>query len=626
MAEPASYRYDVFISYHPRDGDWVWDWLLPRLEQAGLRVCIDQKCFQPGAPVATEIERAVNESRRTLAVMTPAWVESQWDQFEALLIHQKDAAARIRRLIPLLLKPCYPPDRIRLLQWVDFTDAGRQEEQLSRVIDDIKGVSALPELRRDVFPEPKQRRWELRWFAVAGIAAVLTLVVLVGWIWWQNRKPTRMPDGGFNIAVAPLSMLSESGRPLSIKEGAAWANQIADFLDTKTNSLESGVPLVVRTWGPQRLAFPRFNEKGADEAAQRLNATVLIYGKLKKTGPQQWQLEPKLHFSESAVKELAPELQGDYAFGRPIPFFDDSSGKGDVNQALQRRLEALAPLFLGIQQYGHGDSASYEKAVTYFEKASASSWGQSQNEGQEILFIFLGSGYTKYASWAVSRDEKLYIELLHKAESAFQRAIQIDPEYARAYNGLGYTQMGLAAPPVFVPSLDKVCNLVGFDSAYQSHQRAMQAENQPTVVDMVRFDAELGMARVRLKQAIECGDPEPLKSAKDHFHAAINIIKNNEFIEQDRKFNAIIAYGEFGRLYLYVAQYALYDPNFTDKSVTSLIDESMLYLEQAISLGEKSSSEEIVRYLESVRKLWAYGKCVRERDASLDAFKECNQQ
>lgn len=80
MVEPTSYRYDVFISYHPRDGEWVWDWLLPRLEQAGLRVCIDQNCFQPGAPVATEIEQAVSESRRTLAVMTPAWVESQWDQ------------------------------------------------------------------------------------------------------------------------------------------------------------------------------------------------------------------------------------------------------------------------------------------------------------------------------------------------------------------------------------------------------------------------------------------------------------------------------------------------------------------------------------------------------------------
>ena len=38
QAPGASYRYDVFISYHPREGDWVWEWLLPRLEDAGLQV------------------------------------------------------------------------------------------------------------------------------------------------------------------------------------------------------------------------------------------------------------------------------------------------------------------------------------------------------------------------------------------------------------------------------------------------------------------------------------------------------------------------------------------------------------------------------------------------------------
>ena len=41
MAETQEYRYDVFISYSHADKAWVHGELLPRLEEAGLKVCID---------------------------------------------------------------------------------------------------------------------------------------------------------------------------------------------------------------------------------------------------------------------------------------------------------------------------------------------------------------------------------------------------------------------------------------------------------------------------------------------------------------------------------------------------------------------------------------------------------
>jgi len=47
MAEPAEYAYDVFISYSHKDEAWVTQTLLPRLEAAGLRVCIDYRDFAP---------------------------------------------------------------------------------------------------------------------------------------------------------------------------------------------------------------------------------------------------------------------------------------------------------------------------------------------------------------------------------------------------------------------------------------------------------------------------------------------------------------------------------------------------------------------------------------------------
>ncbi len=116
------FDYDVFISYSSADKTWVRGELLSALEQAGLRVCIDFRDFQPGAPSVTEMERAVQTSRRTLLVLTPAYLASAWTEFEALMLQTLDAANRQRRLIPLLLERCDLPVRIGYLTYVNFVD------------------------------------------------------------------------------------------------------------------------------------------------------------------------------------------------------------------------------------------------------------------------------------------------------------------------------------------------------------------------------------------------------------------------------------------------------------------------------------------------------------------------
>ena len=114
MSKQAECTFDVFISYSHTDQEWVKNWLLPRLEAAGLRVCIDYRDFDVGVPSLVNIERAVDNSRRTLLVLTPAWVESAWAEFESLLTQTADPAARQRRLLPLVLQTCQPPRRIEM--------------------------------------------------------------------------------------------------------------------------------------------------------------------------------------------------------------------------------------------------------------------------------------------------------------------------------------------------------------------------------------------------------------------------------------------------------------------------------------------------------------------------------
>jgi hypothetical protein len=137
LARPR-FRYDVFVSYSHRNGDWVRGWLVPQLKSAGLRVCIDHESFAPGAPSLTEMERAVLQSRKTVLVLTPEYLQSEWGEFENILAQTHDPAAHQRRLLPVLLMHCDPPARLGMLTYVDFTQSAWREENTERLIGAIR--------------------------------------------------------------------------------------------------------------------------------------------------------------------------------------------------------------------------------------------------------------------------------------------------------------------------------------------------------------------------------------------------------------------------------------------------------------------------------------------------------
>jgi DNA-binding MarR family transcriptional regulator len=143
MHEPTTKEYDVFISYSHADRAWVWNELLPRLERAGLRVCIDDRNFEIGRHKLVNIERAVEDSRHTLIVLTPAWIVNEWSEFEGLLTSGADPAARRRKLLPLKLKPCKLPPHISLLTCADFTQPHERACQFRRLLEQLQRTSVM---------------------------------------------------------------------------------------------------------------------------------------------------------------------------------------------------------------------------------------------------------------------------------------------------------------------------------------------------------------------------------------------------------------------------------------------------------------------------------------------------
>ncbi|MBI5032671.1 MAG: toll/interleukin-1 receptor domain-containing protein [Chloroflexi bacterium] len=137
---PTNFRFDVFISYRQRDSDktWVHQTLWPALEKNGLQVFIDIRDFRLGAPLVLEMARAVEQSRYTLAVLTPAYLESNFTELENVLAEHLGLEKSERRLLALMRESCKPRLGMRARLWLDMTDDRQFDSNIQRLVTTIK--------------------------------------------------------------------------------------------------------------------------------------------------------------------------------------------------------------------------------------------------------------------------------------------------------------------------------------------------------------------------------------------------------------------------------------------------------------------------------------------------------
>jgi TIR domain-containing protein len=120
----APARYDVFISYRHGGRDTeVATQLAEALEADGYAVAIDERDFPANAGFLPEMERCVRESRATVAVISPRYLESGNCQEEAIICKVLDMGDRKRRLIPLVIEPVSMPAWLYGIVGIDCTKA-----------------------------------------------------------------------------------------------------------------------------------------------------------------------------------------------------------------------------------------------------------------------------------------------------------------------------------------------------------------------------------------------------------------------------------------------------------------------------------------------------------------------
>jgi hypothetical protein len=138
--ERDEFVYDVFISYRQQEPDrtWVCKSLMPRLTAEGLRVCIDYRDFRLGAPLVKEIERAVEQSRYTLAVLSAAYLTSNFTELENILAEHLGLEKTQRRLLAVMREDCAPRLGMRARLWLDMTDDDEFETNIARLVYELR--------------------------------------------------------------------------------------------------------------------------------------------------------------------------------------------------------------------------------------------------------------------------------------------------------------------------------------------------------------------------------------------------------------------------------------------------------------------------------------------------------
>lgn len=81
--QDSHYKYNAFISYAEKDRDFILKECIPTLEADGhIKLCIHHRDFLPGEEITTNITNAIHQSGKTICLISKAFLESYYCNFE----------------------------------------------------------------------------------------------------------------------------------------------------------------------------------------------------------------------------------------------------------------------------------------------------------------------------------------------------------------------------------------------------------------------------------------------------------------------------------------------------------------------------------------------------------------
>lgn len=263
---------------------------------------------------------------------------------------------------------------------------------------------------------------------------LLAIVSIGGYLMWTLRPEPKVEkmQGQFNILVAQFGQIGMDGQVDYSEDGANLSRWMYESLDKEFDQADIGI--AVDIWHDSRrdigaeigiiqgnTAEARRNE--AENIAKSVNAHLVIYGNLIASDDMD-EFVPEFYVTE--LTDM-PDLVGSHQLGAAIPVnlpIDTLATSFQLNSKIQARARVLTLFTLGLVW----ESVDKDRALAFFNQAEQVD-GWMNNEGREILYHFIGR--EALLLWEKGEDKE------QETLEAFQTAIALNPEYGRAYIGLG---------------------------------------------------------------------------------------------------------------------------------------------------------------------------------------------
>lgn len=138
---------DFFVSYNKTDKAWA-EWIAWELEDAGYRVLLQAWDFKGN--FVLEMDRAHKQALRTLAVLSPHYVDALYPQPEWAARFAQEPTGKDDRLIPIRVRKVELEGLLAQIIYTDLVDLD-EDEARDRLLKRARGDRLKP-MRKPSFP------------------------------------------------------------------------------------------------------------------------------------------------------------------------------------------------------------------------------------------------------------------------------------------------------------------------------------------------------------------------------------------------------------------------------------------------------------------------------------------
>lgn len=203
---------DFFVSHASEDRSWA-EWLAVELERAGYSTVTQSFDIRPGSNFVSVIQAAAVTAKRTIAVLSPDYLESEFGKAEWGSAFAADPTGEKGLLLPVRVRPCTPRGFLATRVYVDLVGVDETVARKKLLAAADRGrprptSASFPGGRVDgvTFPGLSVARpaarvskgvsagWILAGAGVAAIAVILAVVVVLSW----GQAPARSDTCGLD--------------------------------------------------------------------------------------------------------------------------------------------------------------------------------------------------------------------------------------------------------------------------------------------------------------------------------------------------------------------------------------------------------------------------------------------